>query len=203
VKRHWWDAVFDRAVVNSALVTAPRHQLLKAVWFGAVLATLLAYAYLVTWHLPLTLAVLWLPLLGLVALEGVVVRALAGPVRARHRAVLEGLRAELSLLGAAQPDIAAIELKYPVTKSSPHIAQVVVSFELDSVAEYTDLAPQVRNEIIGVLWRSRIHPLDEVWIWFGTEETISLNKGVAAEELRRRLGHGRTARTASVDPAPR
>jgi len=199
--RHWWDAVFDAAVVNSALVTAPRRGLLKLIWYAATSATLLTYAYLVTWNYLVTLVALWLPLWGLLALEGFVVELLAGRVWSREQAIIDGLRADLDRLRAKQPDITAITLEYPAKenvrdddgdrreKTRRSVAQIRVEF--DRTKPNRKLAAQFRDEITRLLWRSRLYPLHKIWLGEpGTTSTLGTVKsnGPEAEKLRHRHG---------------
>ncbi|MET7398802.1 DUF1707 domain-containing protein [Dactylosporangium sp. NPDC005572] len=194
-RRHWWDALFDRVVLNSALVTAPRHRLLKLLWYALTSATLATYGYLIAWNLVIALAALWLPLFLVLLLEIGLVNLLAGPRRAREQAILEQLRADLDRLSGKHR---GITLEYPAvqevvdddgkpaTKDRKGVAQIRV--ELDGTDE---LDPAVRDEIVRLLWHSRLYPLDE--IWFGERyTTITLGTaqlgGAEAERLRHRHG---------------
>lgn len=148
------DALFDRFVVNSALITAPRHRILKLVWAAAVAATLLGHGYFLVRHPIWAATVLWLPTYGLLRLETAAVAKLAGPTCARRKAVLARLGASLDLLRAAQPAITEIT----VDLVEGRVAEVRIDFDRTR----PELAASVREEIIRLVWLSRLYPLTEI-----------------------------------------
>lgn len=115
-------------MVNSRLVTAPRLRILKLAWSLAVSSSLLTYAYLVVWNWQVTLAVLWLPLLLLLVIEGFAVGRFAGPVDAREQAIIDGLRGRLRQLHAKQPGIKEITLTYPVHETVVKDGETTVKY---------------------------------------------------------------------------
>jgi hypothetical protein len=119
--------------------------------------------------------VLWLPAYGLLWLATAVAFELAGPTCARRKAVLARLGASLDLLRAAQPAITEITVGF-----EDRAAQVRIEFDHTQ----PDLAPSVREEIIRLIWLSRLHPLTEIRLG---EDTVRLT-GEEAERLLRRYG---------------
>jgi hypothetical protein len=194
-KRRWWDTFFDRFVANSALMPAPHYWILKPVWYAAICVTVLAYVYSLFWNWVVAASALWLPLYLLVRMETFVVQEIAA-VGERQRAVVEELRVRLGQLRAEQPAIKEIRLVYPVTYTSREDGEEVekirhgvakIDIELTGAA----LAPRVRDEIIRMLWLSRLYPLDRIWL---RQQSPTKNLGTAwlsgtdAKKLRHRYG---------------
>jgi hypothetical protein len=188
-RRSRLDALFDRVVVDSALVAASRHRVLRPVWLTSTVVTLLAYGYAVARHPVWGLSLLWLPAGGLLWLETAVVRRLAGPTRARRQSMLARLAVRLDLLRAAQPAITEIAVEYPAVEIRRRravrragVARIRIDFGAGPDAP--DLARSVREEIIRLLWQSPLHPLREIRVG---GSSVRLD-GDEAARLRRRYG---------------
>jgi hypothetical protein len=200
-RRSWGDGWFDKAVANSALIAAPRHQVLKLVWKTYVVAVVLAYVYFLVRHTLLAVTVLWLPA-ALLLKAGGALTWFAGPVYKRRNKILDGLCGDLDRLCAETPALKEITLEYPAAELYDDegerkvrflvgVAQINVRFH--GTKEKNELPPRVRDEITRLFWRSRLYPLSKLRlmdIQTYTEydlDTVKLNRS-ERDKLRHRYG---------------
>ncbi|MBP2329043.1 hypothetical protein JOF56_009428 [Kibdelosporangium banguiense] len=116
-RRGWSDDWFDLVVANSALITAPRHQILKVVGKTYLVAVALVYAYFLVRHTIVAVTVLWLAAIAMLA-AGRALRLFAGPVAKREKAALDGLRVDLlRRLRRKHGEIKTITVEYPAVKT--------------------------------------------------------------------------------------
>lgn len=187
VRRDWTDALFDRFVVNSALIAAPRFWILKLVWKAAMVTTLLVCVYLALGS-EIKLVVLVWSLLALLWLETVVMRGFAGPVRTRRKAVVDELRARVDQFREAHPAIKETNFEYPAREiKDEEEKEVVWEVQVRVVFEWTEtdeaLVRRVGDEIVRLLWLSRLYPLKYIIVWMYSQ-TEDWNRKQMKEENR-------------------
>jgi hypothetical protein len=133
-------------------------------------------------------------------IEKAVAFELAGSAWEREKPVVGDLRACLGRLAAKHPAIAEITIEYPVVrtvdedgerKEKTHRGVAKIEVEFHDAESDNDLAPQVREEVIGLLWLSRLYPLGTIWLWAEPRTrnlgSVSLD-GAEAKRLRHRYG---------------
>lgn len=190
-RRGWTDALFDRFVANSAMLPGAEHRWLRWFWKWSAGATLLAYGLLLAfWDAKLTFVVgIWALIVALWAETGVA-RLFADPGWGLMNA-LNQVRAAVDGIAAANPAIKKITIEYPVEETREGNEKVVLkgvaSVDVERVSPGEVLGPGVRDEIVRVLWQSRLYPLREVRLWTGESTTVKLT-GVEAKRLKHRHG---------------
>lgn len=174
------DAVFDYWIFNSAMLPAPRHwwQYLypKLTWKVLIVGTLLGWGYAILavpiWATVLTALGGWIPVVGLAVAYARLARDRVGDIAERQRAAISDIRAEL-------------RRKYPDVSVKIVLDNGHATIELGS-KKNQDAIAGIRDEVVRLLWNSRLYPLKHIRFEKGltTTHTVMWNR-----TEKRRLRH--------------
>lgn len=175
------DVVFDNLILNSAMLSTPRHWWQrahpKATWKVLTLGILAAWAYPIVkfpiW-IGLTMGAGWIPVVALLSASGWLSRIGAGEVEARQAAHLRDLR---GALGRDHPEVTVV-LGYD---------SGVVKVGLAATRGPGVLPAALPEEAVRLLWGSRIYPLTKIEVVNGLDATI--RTVVLKRADRKRLRH--------------